>query len=527
MSAYASLPGSFLPPFFAFGTTPISEDCSNETKADNKTEEKPCVFETISGTSSCAERTATHSTSTSSSSSSCPKFSPTEIDPSAFKALSISTFSSFLEITEPSNEEHEKSSEPTTSASSSSSASEIIIAIKSASVDPVQLVKSLTSRGSKIARRTASFIARTPSCASDERDAMKLNGVDSSAKDNDHHISSSNSISSMKPPLCYEDSDSEDDEEMSFYDYDDDFSNHYEEEEIQHMNHCEDNYAGDDFHKQKLESEKEDASAIQFELSINFQGRKYTATRAFSTFVKLRNDLLRELHLYGSEELDGKISGQQRNRYRRRSREPCRNSSAESLNCVEQELVPEAKPNEFVFKIEDLAQFQQTKGNGKESGAVSIPELPRVSPEDCSGNGSSGSSAWSGVACRGFSYLQSVAKLYCPEMEKWLMQVIDAVPSSPSLSRFLWEPLASSTASWDNIIDDVDIPCDGESVESDQLHNNDAVTNNRGPSLKSSSSHSKPSFQQRKTKSSKFLSKGSLSSLNSIHEADDDTIDEE
>ncbi len=95
-------------------------------------------------------------------------------------------------------------------------------------------------------------------------------------------------------------------------------------------------------------------------------------------------------------------------------------------------------------------------------------------------------------------------------------------------SRFLWEPLASSSASWDNI-SDVNISCndeDGDDDKSDGLHNDDAVAQNRGSALKSLSSHSKPSFQQKKTKASKFLSKGSLGSLNSIHEADDDTIDE-
>jgi hypothetical protein len=38
----------------------------------------------------------------------------------------------------------------------------------------------------------------------------------------------------------------------------------------------------------------------EFDLSITLQGQKYNATRAFSTFVKLRNDLLREVNTEGN-----------------------------------------------------------------------------------------------------------------------------------------------------------------------------------------------------------------------------------
>ena len=41
----------------------------------------------------------------------------------------------------------------------------------------------------------------------------------------------------------------------------------------------------------------DDPSAIEFELSITFQGRKYNATPAFPTFVKLREDLLSEMNI--------------------------------------------------------------------------------------------------------------------------------------------------------------------------------------------------------------------------------------
>ena len=56
-----------------------------------------------------------------------------------------------------------------------------------------------------------------------------------------------------------------------------------------------DNDVNDDLYREDDQPRSDgDPPAIKFELSITFQGRKYNATRAFPTFVKLRNDLLRE-----------------------------------------------------------------------------------------------------------------------------------------------------------------------------------------------------------------------------------------
>lgn len=130
----------------------------------------------------------------------------------------------------------------------------------------------------------------------------------------------------------------------------------------------------------------QDEDAIQFELFINFHCREYKAFRAFSTFVQLRNDLLRD------------------------------------------RTVP---------------------------STVSIPELPSLSSENYERHSSI--TGFHALARSGFAMLQATAKMYCPEMERWLRHVVEAVPASPILNRFLWEPLASSTASWhpdDSTVDD-------------------------------------------------------------------------
>ena len=522
MSAYASLPGSFLPPFFAFSSlsTTLASSHLDDKGAPNNAKAASSVTNAASGNGDSRD---THTESaqpkqhTLSASSSCPAFSQPELKNSMFKSPAISFASNFQKP-----ESSEPSKTRSTNPPSPSPASEIIIAIQSARVDPVQLIQSLTSRGSNIARRTANFIARTPSAVGEKETQNEKSNAKADAENDEvsTNITRTNSNSSLKPSLCYEDTDSDEDEEMSFYDYDDDFSNHDEDDHEDFQKTQNDNMNSN----QNEDPDKGDATAIQFELAINFQGRKYTATRAFSTFVKLRNDLLHEMNLYGGDEMDGKNGTHPLHKHKRRPWERCRSHSSDSLKRDEQEF--EKKTNDFMFKIEDLAQFQSDQG--KESGelSVSIPALPTVSPENYGGpNGSSSNNAWSGVACRGFAYLQATAKLYCPEMEQWLRHVIDAVPSSPSLSRFLWEPLASSSASWDT----------NEQEESSKsaTDEDDDTASELVPPFKNTSSFAKPPLTQRKSRSTntskgkRFISKGSLGSLNSIHEGDDDKCEED
>ncbi|KAL7511548.1 hypothetical protein ACHAXN_009663 [Cyclotella atomus] len=338
MSAYASLPGSFLPPFFSFGgnsPTKSSDDstdattCSHGEEEQQKPDASPLKRQPI----------------TPSSSISCPDFS----DEAKTGAQGLPSGSSSPDITSTLPQ-----SAPTDA--KSSPASEIFIAINNARVDTVQLIQSLTTRGSNIARRTANFISR-----SSDDNAAEFKRSDT----NDTSETDAQTVQS-KPSLCYEDSDDSDDE-MSFYDYGDEDDYNMQPTQAHQLND-----------EQSISSKSQDEDAIQFELFINFHGREYRAFRAFSTFVQLRNDLLRD------------------------------------------RSVP---------------------------STVSIPELPSLNEH----HENSSTRGFHALARSGFAMLQATAKMYCPVMELWLRSVVEVVPSSPILNKFLWEPLASSTAGWNDI----------------------------------------------------------------------------
>ena len=387
MSAYASLPGSFLP-FFAFGTLssspPDKVGGGSKPKADR-------VDTTL--TSLRQDGGAQHQNAT----------SPTTYR--ASRSLNdVSSLFAFKALVESSEADNAVS--PAT-APASSHPSDIIIAIPSARVNPVELIKTLTSRGSNIARRTANFIARTPVATVESAYTDPDNGRDDASADK-KGVGDGVSIFSS-PGLCYEDTDS--DEEYSMYDYSDDFSSQNDDEKDSDF-HCDD--------EQPTGSDG-DPSAIEFQLSITFQGRKYNATRAFPTFVKLREDLMHEL----------KNNDRRSKRFTGGTKSPVDFSD----DCTKASIL----------------QSDCIKSSGDN---VSVPELPRVTPESLGHGGY----ALSGVARSGFALLQATAQHYCPEMEKWMRQVIDAFPCSQSLSSFLWEPLSMSSAGWEtkeNTYDDV------------------------------------------------------------------------
>lgn len=342
MSAYASLPGSFLPPFFSFGSnspTKNSEDSTDDDAASSShsddQQQKPAA-------NAQGQQIAPIS------SISCPDLSGAD----KTEAHNLSSGSSLPDIkaTLPQSQAQDTKSSP---------ASEIFIAINNARVDTVQLIQSLTTRGSNIARRTANFISRSSDETHTTSTEFKRSDTSETTETDEQTIHS-------KPSLCYEDSDDSDDE-MSFYDYgnEDDYNNN-----IQSTLH-------EASEEQSISSKSQDEDAIQFELFINFHGREYRAFRAFSTFVQLRNDLLRD------------------------------------------RSVP---------------------------ATVSIPELPSLNEHE-----NRSSSGFHALARSGFAMLQATAKMYCPVMELWLRSVVEAVPSSPILNKFLWEPLASSTAGWSDI----------------------------------------------------------------------------
>ena len=66
---------------------------------------------------------------------------------------------------------------------------------------------------------------------------------------------------------------------------------------------------------------------------------------------------------------------------------------------------------------------------------VSIPELPKTTSSDLLG-------------ISGLSNIQeAITSFVCPAMESWLRNVAEQLPSSPSLCKFLWEPLSYVSSS--------------------------------------------------------------------------------
>ena len=480
MSAYASLPGSFLPPFFSFGG-----GASNEEKEEEDNNEKLVVENTPQVQPSNNISTPPCSPSTHKKPSSL-----NNISPSAFKALALSSAeidncnTTDLSQNRPNTINTDTTCAPSSSSSSTTQPSDIIIAIRSARVDPVTLIKSLTSKGSNIARRTANFMSGASSSGDTSQNnnslAEKKKGKAADDNTTEEVVEEEEVSIFSRPGLCY---DTDSDEEYSFYDYSEDFSTPNNDNDVEDYVYGDTNHSSTDDSKScGINSDNgDDPSAIEFELSITFQGRKYNATRAFPTFVKLREDLQKEMN--------------NNNDRQHRSRRNCSS-------------VSRSKSPQLDSDCTDTAAVHNTEKD--DEGSVSVPELPRVSPE----NLGHGGYALSGVARSGFALLQATAQHYCPEMENWLASVVQAFPCSQVLSSFLWEPLSSTTAQWETIGEEVDKSVDNETT----TPLNDTLSSSCKPPLHNNRSKTKTSGQlQRKTHSSC----GSLSSIQESPQEDE------
>lgn len=138
--------------------------------------------------------------------------------------------------------------------------------------------------------------------------------------------------------------------------------------------------------------------AIQFTLSISFNGRNYEATRALQSFINLRKALMKELS----------------------NRKGCT----------------------LRHYSHDIRSEKQCISNDNQELVV-IPELPIGNDRKSSRlqDLEHGALAMVGMVGSGFRGLQAAVCAYKPQMEKWIQSVAALVPSSPSLANFLWEPL--------------------------------------------------------------------------------------
>jgi len=149
--------------------------------------------------------------------------------------------------------------------------------------------------------------------------------------------------------------------------------------------------------------------AIEFELSISFNGRTYTARRTLPRIIQLRNDLVSEMKNRGRKLQMRQMRWlKKRNHHRRK----------------------------YIDHDELTVQTVVDEVESDDEDSVTIPELPQYFNEEGESSGR--------FAARGFSKLQLMMRSYRPVIEGWLLRVTDIVSptESPSLSTFLWEPLS-------------------------------------------------------------------------------------
>eukprot|EP00934_Nitzschia_sp_Nitz4_P003598 Nitzschia sp. Nitz4//scaffold14_size191712//3203//4546//NITZ4_001697-RA/size191712-processed-gene-0.256-mRNA-1//1//CDS//3329536849//3588//frame0 len=164
--------------------------------------------------------------------------------------------------------------------------------------------------------------------------------------------------------------------------------------------------------------------AIEFELAIAFNGRKYTATRTLQRIVQLRDDLIREMN--------------NRKRWLR-----IRRSSAAVAKATTNSTCSSMEEEEEYFEhdaptVEGTLDESQKEGDDVDD--ITIPEIPAIITCD-GGTGAEGASFMG----RGFTMIQAMAKSYVPLVERWLRNIMVIVPQdSECLTNFLWEPISTS-----------------------------------------------------------------------------------
>lgn len=170
-------------------------------------------------------------------------------------------------------------------------------------------------------------------------------------------------------------------------------------------------------------SKSQQNEAIEFELSITFKGRRYTAKRTMQCIMQLRDDLIREMNRRRQWLTEKPDLG--RFRYTQPSYFDASHSSH----------------NEGASKPEQ---------DNKNSYTVEIPEIPPfTSDQHHSGD--------TGFVGKGFIMLHAMVKSYVPVMESWLKSVMEIVPQdSECFMNFLWEPATETpSACFKSVLDSV------------------------------------------------------------------------
>mmetsp|Transcript_42150 Transcript_42150/g.101377 ORF Transcript_42150/g.101377 Transcript_42150/m.101377 type:complete len:606 (-) Transcript_42150:20-1837(-) len=174
-------------------------------------------------------------------------------------------------------------------------------------------------------------------------------------------------------------------------------------------------------------------NAIEFELSINFRGRKYTARRTMECISKLRDDLIREMR--------------HKRQWLSMTATTTTSSSASSSASVvahqdylrDSSYIPEIPPLMSRETDDGSVQWHDYASSSSSLASPSSSSTSSSSTTTTMMNNNNCSSG--GFVGRGFTMFHHMVSSYVPIMDRWLRHVLRIVPQdSECLSNFLWEP---------------------------------------------------------------------------------------
>mmetsp|Transcript_10603 Transcript_10603/g.25526 ORF Transcript_10603/g.25526 Transcript_10603/m.25526 type:complete len:379 (-) Transcript_10603:47-1183(-) len=178
--------------------------------------------------------------------------------------------------------------------------------------------------------------------------------------------------------------------------------------------------------------------AIEFELSITFNGRKYTAKRTMHCIMQLRDDLIREMRRRRQWLIEKEDS----------STSPCL-----KLTHMDSFGGHLSFTRPFNHKNRTSGERFKVEEEGKHIETIQIPEIPPFTTD----NDRRHLNGDTGFVGKGFSMLHAMVKSYVPVMEGWLKNVMEIVPQdSECLTNFLWEPATEmSSACFKSVLDTI------------------------------------------------------------------------
>lgn len=297
---------------------------------------------------------------------------------------------------------------------------EILISVKSASVDPAGFVRAITCRGGDGRKRP---LPRT--------------GARPVSNDEPKYTDASESEQSHRPPISPKNSKPT----LRFTDGNGNMSNSRRNKSSPSMcsSSCSSSSSSLHYHPE---------DAIRFELSISYAGRKYSATRTLNRLVRLRQDLMREI----DDRRPGIVVPKQTaNHHHQHNLTDDDTDVTASIS-----FDSDQSPRNATCVADD---------NPIPPPVVMIPELP-VAGSDAPTNAGpvrthkdhrglptpsatieGVSSAAGSLVSGSFTRLHMALVQYCPAVENWFHRILtDILPdpeSSPSLIAFLWEPLGA------------------------------------------------------------------------------------